>query len=270
MTIQLSDELSKELSQPITGDGIQLPFFAPIIWWKNGDKKLLPVGGVQYFGGWAMNESEYDIACSEFLEAPANFQAATYSGRDGTFNVFESRIVSVAPVIIRKRWHDNRSHIQALCYMATSKTVDNKRSYVPWGPVVLSMKGLQTQRFQKALKEWEAHTADGRREHAPGVPAYAFYCILGTFSDTINVEMVGKGTQSPITPIELWKPAIEKKNLTTFFIGEEVAAAMADLKAQAQDWANDDRWTGGEVSTEDDAPPFEPHNLDDPRGDFPF
>lgn len=273
MTIQFSDpNFSKELASPIEGDGIQLPFFAPIIWWKNGGKQFKQVGGVSYFGGWVCNQEEYEIACAEFLDPLANFQPATYTGRDGDFSVYESRMIAIAPIIIRKRWHEGRSHLQALCYAATSKEVDAKRQYVPWGPVILSAKGLQTQRFMGSMRGWETHTAEGRREHAPGMPAFAFWSIFGTFGETPEIEMVGgSGKQSPITPIQVWKPEITESNLVKFFIGDEVASAIMDYKNLAREWANDKRWKGEEATTESGAAEvYENEYAPKPPDNFPF
>jgi hypothetical protein len=167
-----------------------------------------------------------------------------------------------APIATRHRWNENRSHTQILAYMATK----NGKEYSPWGPVVLSAKGYQARNIRQAFADWERATTPTRRDHAPGIPAWCFFAVIGTFGEERKTVMVGKGQQSPITPIGAWIPEImSKTHLEKTFVGKDVAERMVELKKQASEWLAE--WKKPVADTAD---PGEPSHEDGWDDQIPF
>jgi hypothetical protein len=248
-TISVPQDYIDQLNTPSSADeGIRLPFTAPVLWWKHGSKSLKQVGGVQYYGGWASNAEEFFAAIGEFGSDPHGFRNATYSGRDGDFDVYEGRAVAMAPIAIRKRWivtpgTKGRSHLQMLCLMANQ----DGGNFVTWGPAVLSAKGLTTREIENTLRQFDSMTSEARKATAPGVPTLYFWRAIGTFGNEPNFQAVGSGNQqSTVTYPILYKPsAITPESIERWFVGNEAAALMVQLKAQAAEWIGDKQWRSG-------------------------
>ncbi len=253
MTIEIPEEIGNRLSEGMAGEGgAQLPFLAPVLWIVNGNLRLKSVGGAQYFGGWATNQEDIDSAAESLgKNIPAGLTADEMTSKDGKpFSVYTARAVIVAPIAVRTSWtardggmrmHDYfpgaRHHGQALVYLASKEG----QKYTPWGPAVLSAKGFQVKNLMSAFDVWNKATLGIRRKVAPKVPAWCFYLAIGTFGQEAKQVMVGAASsQSPITPIGPFLPesGVTEELLVRLFVGQEVAAEMADLLEQAQDWLN--------------------------------
>jgi len=233
------------------GGGVELPFLAPVMWVINGDAKLKAIGGAQYYGGWACKAEDLDDAVQHWaVNIPPNFALAEITTSDNTtFNAYTARSVIVAPIAVRQFWIDadgrrsagyvdgGRHAVQAICMMAARLGHKDVVALEPCGPVMLSAKGYQARNLLGAFSAWNKHTAGLRRKVAPGVPAWCFYLSIGTFSKDRAQIMVGKTSQSPITPVTAYLPDdLSEEKLTRLFAGNEVANQMADLLDQAQDW----------------------------------
>lgn len=274
MNISLDSDLARKLELGMrSGDTVDLPFPVVYVWAFNGQAGYKSQGGALYYGGWACkSEDLQSVADQQGLIIPEDWKHVTISSRDGgEFEAYTTRNVIVAPIGKRISWlldgkrstdyvEGARRHIQVLAYLAESKAENGRespsaisRQFVPWGPVVLTAKGYQARNLLDAFSRWEKTTAQLRWKIASGVPAWCFYLSLGTFGKERQVLSVGKpGAQSPITPISVYIP--EKFNeelISSLFVGNEVAAIMADLQDQASDWLNS--WnTSTTVNTEEE------------------
>lgn len=235
------------LRGPLADEGIRLPFPAPVVWWKNGDKKLKQIGGVEYYGGWAVNVEELD---NLGVQPPEGWTAATWTGRENDFDVFCNRFLGFAPIVKRSKWEKttddqgnvkgNRSTLHVLGIAATWDK--DAAQFVAYGPVVLSAKSWTAKYLTDALKEWERVSKDAREKLAGGLPANFFYAPIGTFGSEPNVQLVGKApNQSPVTPpavkaIENWNGA----TLQAMYIGADMISAAMEWKRDAQEWV--DAW----------------------------
>lgn len=274
MLPELDQTLVNELANPLqTGDFVELPFYAPFVWVLNGKANLKnPTDkiNVPYFGGFAVSKEDFELAVTEFGN-PGNFTFYPMTNQEGKdYEVYASRTVAVAPIVTRERWIEGRGHVQILAY--AGRRADDGQ-FAPWGPVVLTAKSYTAKNLRESLKAWESFTAKVRREFAPGYPANLFYCFVGTFGER-KQEMVGKGSQSPITPVQLYKGKdgqATAEMLQSNFVGVEVANLMKALKEQAREWVAD--W---KKPVEETAETFPSGNGENHRftetdaGDMPF
>ena len=282
MTIELDQNVANRLNEGMTtGGGIELPFYAPVLWVVNGEAKLSKVGGAQFYGGWAAKEEEITACVDYGLVVPSNLTFGDMTANDGTtFNVFTTRNVIVAPIATRKAWlkdqvrhssyvEGGRQHVQALCWMCNWETDGENKQRVSWGPVVLSAKGYQANNLVGAFKAWDKHTSAMRRKVAPGVPAWCFYLAIGTFGKERKAEQVGKSAKSPITPIGAYLPEnLNEETLTALFVGQDVAAQMADALTDAKEWLSawaepsHDQFGAANGDGVPEEPPFDPNDVD--------
>jgi len=233
---------------------ITLPFHAPIFWWMNGSNNMRAMANEYpslYFGGWSSNLPEVEEA-AEFY-GPVSMKKTQLASRQGKeLDAYVSRSLMIAPITFRERWQKTdqsgrlsysdhytdggRHHVQMLALLAFKKP---DVTYEPWGPIVLSCKGYQAKNLLNCVKEWRGLIEKARKEHAPAVPAHLFWMLLGTFGKEPEVKMVGKsGAQSPITPVQLYKPqAITVETLRILYVGKAAAGGMVDYLQQAKDWA---------------------------------
>ena len=249
MTIELPQDFIDQLNNALDGEGIRLPFVAPIIWWKHGAKQFKPVSDIRYFGGWASNAEDFYSAVGEFGSMPHGFTDATFDGRDGEYSVYQSRSVAIAPIATRKRWVNSRSHTQMLCMMATKEG----GNFVRWGPCVLSAKGLTTRAIETQMRKFDSFTADIRKSVAPGVPSLYFWRAIGTFGNEPNYETVGSGNaSSSVTYPVVYEPkAIPENSIKKWFVGNDTAGEMVSLRQQVADWLNDKQWKTGNIQPEE-------------------
>jgi hypothetical protein len=252
--ISLDNQIARKLDQGMrTGDNTDLPFPVVYVWAFNGQTSYRTQGGTLYYGGWACKtEDLQNVAEQQGLPIPKDWKAVTISSRDGgEFDAYTTRSVIAAPIGKRESWladgrrstsylEGGRRHLQVLAYLAESTGNGGSKSFVPWGPVVLTAKGYQARNLLDAFANWDKATSQMRRVVAPGVPAWCFYLSLGTFSKERQAMNVGKpGAQSPITPISAYIPERFTEDLmTSLFVGSETAAVMSDLQDQAAEWLN--------------------------------
>lgn len=282
--ITLPDDVIDPIKESMeAGGGVQLPFDVCYFWVVNGDARMSQMGGVSYFGGWNGSRDAIDeFVASTQNVVPASFKAVDRTYEDGkTSTNYETRHLIVAPIAFRQSWmtddnlrHDHyvnggRQHAQYLAYMM----VKEGENYAPWGPVVLSGKGYQARNITDAFSAWEHATKDARRAIAPNVPSYFFALAIGTFGQTPDFKEVGGKAKAKITPIKPYMPEqITPELMRKLFVGESVAAIMADLRNQAVDWLN--AWKGEGVDTltksNNDNGNAPSNFVDNPNDDIPF
>lgn len=218
---------------PFPDEGIQLPFFAPVMFWKHGNPQAGE--GVQQFGGWGSASEQYDFGD----EPPKGFEPETWhSSSGGAYDVFSCRSMAIAPILTRTRWTTNesgksRSHKQMLAMLATWDEV----TYVPYGPVILSAKGLASKYLVDAITEFERQINPTRKENIAHIGLSFFWHIIGTFGDA-DYEQMGTGNQTSTGTIikagVVGDPSLE--TLKTLFVGLDVMNMMNNYQAEAQDW----------------------------------
>jgi hypothetical protein len=238
-------ENTQQINPNAKDDGIQLPFVAPIFYWRHGDARFKEAGSILYFGGWETQED--DLFLSEFGEYPKGLTEVTHSWG----SAMGTRQLIIAPIRTRKRWTD-RSHSQTLCLVG-GKSDDGKVEKI--GVAVLSAKGWTTKYLSDAIRTWNDHTADARRQWASyesggkkkTVPSWYFWMLVGTFGE-FSSETVGTGKNSSTTtqPQCHMLTIGSKEQLESLYVGKENYALMSELYAQSEEWANDERWQKGE------------------------
>ena len=272
--INIDLNLARKLDMGMrAGGAVDLPFPVVYIWALNGQASYKSQGGALYYGGWACKSDDLQtVADQQGLTIPQDWKQVTIASRDGgEFEAYTARSAVVAPIGKRESWlHDGkrssayveggRRHLQVLAYMAEVQGSNGNGQFFPWGPVVLTAKGYQARNLLDAFARWEKATSQIRWKVAPGVPAWCFYISLGTFGKERQAINVGKpGAQSPITPITAFiHERFNDELITSLFVGNEVAAIMADLQDQAADWLN--AWKEGplvEVDEYQEVTPFQ-------------
>jgi hypothetical protein len=252
MAFEIDQEVAGRLNEGMASNGaVELPFPAPTVWVLNGQNNLKQLGNALYFGGFAAKSDDVQAALDiNGVKAPPHgFVDQEITPNQGqAFNALITRSVAVAPVCTRKAWiakdgvrtpdyvEGSRQHVQALVYMAS---VENK-TFVPWGPAVLSAKGFQATNLLKAFSAWNKATSVLRAKNAPGVPAWCFYLMLGTFGAERKAVAVGPtGQQSQITPVGAYIPEnMSVETLEQVFVGNDVAKAMSLMLTDAAEWRN--------------------------------
>jgi hypothetical protein len=223
----------------------------------NGNTSLKRLGGAQYFGGWATSAEDFDAVLTEVEKpVPPTLTKHDFTPRNSEkeIDIYSTRAVSIAPIAKRLSslekltgvrypgYHKGASpHLQIVAMLAYKPK--ETQEVVVWSPILLSAKGYQVGKVLDAFAKWSKVTRKARREFADGLDANLFYCTIGTFGDKPNFQGVGTSKDtSTITPIELYEPkdGITEKTIDFLFVGEEVAATMADYREQAREWM--DAW----------------------------
>lgn len=278
----ISKEAADRLNQGMNlGGGIELPFKAPVFWWMNGQpqaKPFIQATPALYYGGWASGQDAIEEVKDERGGVPTGLALTDVYAKNGkVIPSYTSRALVVAPIGFRSCWYkgDNgsqtrsvqyfqggRQHIQVLALTGIQR---QDKSYQSWGPIVISAKGYQASYLQSALKDWKKALEIPRRQYAPDVPAWAFWCALGTFQKEAESHLVGKtGAQSPVTPINLFIPKeITEAMMIRLYVGSEAVDEMVQLLDSSQEWLN--AWkqqgqngakaAGGLMDDEDYIPP---------------
>lgn len=270
------DDMNKALQD---GAGVQLPFAAINIWAHNGEKKMAPLAKespVSYFGGWHidalklqdMNESG-DL-CVPIEKLPWKLSEQQSNSGDEAYNVFESRVIHVAPIAYRLSWlskdgksrtpqydeSHSRSHLQYLCMIYT--VIDNALRYVC--PGVISVKGKgQTEAIKASFATWKKSIDAVRREiNAQGLPLSAFVLSIGTQGDKPEFQTIGQGNQtSDITPIKAVM-SVEKADaeyIAKRFVGAGNFTKAAQMLKDSREWL--DAWKQAATSAPQAAPQVE-------------
>lgn len=288
MPIQLSKDIADRLNEGVdVGGGNQLPFVAPLAFFRNGNAALKELKNAAYYGGWIIKSLDMDetIRAYNMDQHPAEWKQVEISPKEGEpFSGYMTRHVVVAPIAFRSAWkhkdtgviypeggdyvQDTRHVAQALVYAATKVTEGKDVFYQPTFPLVLSVRGYQVTNLKSAFQTWNKYTASARKTYAPGVPAWCFYLAVGTFGTEFKSISVGKGSQkSPITPVVPYLPeTITEQTLEVLFVGEGMAGTMADMVEDSKEWVNswktpvqDPYHRGTDVG----------NGPDDPFGEFP-
>lgn len=230
MSINVPQKAQEGLKNSMA-DGVELPFPVCYFYTRNGNPQNKQLGGVAYHGGWAVDLAETDKIIGD---TPSSFAPTSFVNREGKeYEVYTAYSLLVAPIAKRERWVDNRSHLQVLAMVGA---VDGK-GFAELGPHVLSAKGYQTKFLKEALGDWENLTQDARNDFAGGAEAKFFYASVGTDGKEPDFVTVGKAATSTVTPVKIIMPsAMGEKVLTTLYVGDEVAEAMADRAVQATEW----------------------------------
>lgn len=235
---EMPDDVRKMLGE-FAMKSSALPFPAPMVWVVNGDAKMKNTTPAQYFGGWAMK-------AEEAVPVVTGWDNGTViTSKDDEFPIVTSRRVIFAPIASRSCWVDkqdnqhfafqpgSRLKLHVLAMMATN----GGDTIHPWGTVILSAKGYQAKYLKNALIQWDEFTRPARNEFTNGLPAWAFYCSVGTFQKERKVVMVGTGDQSPITPVEIYKPEnLSVDLLRKLYVTPAIAKNMADFRTAAANW----------------------------------
>jgi hypothetical protein len=262
-------------------DRIELPFPAPYLYVINGQVSYKAQNNAQYFGGWATDAVKLDeITQSNPVNVPAGYQRVTMAGKEGNeYDAYITRSVLVAPIAKREAWYLDKQRqphyvpgarhaVQILAYLAERIKGSNTNLVThPWGPVVLTPKGYQASFVLNAIyKDWEKGTAEIRNRIAPGVSPYLFYIAIGTFGQERKQVMVGKQSQSPVTPMSCYLgDKLSDAMVEGLFVGEEVAEVMVDLKNKAAEWLK--AWNNTDEVTTENGETQPPDNYSE---DIPF
>jgi len=251
-----------------TGQGLQLPFVAPLVWWKNGEialKATKEVTDARRFGGWGVSEEEIVNAD---IDLPENWHLFEMNGTKGSYNAYLARFIYVAPIDRRFAWFQKpdgkwTTKLNILCYMAEMSK--EEKTMFPWGPVVLTAKGFSGMNIDNAFKKFSADTAKLR----DGDPVNYFYHALGTFTKEPVFEMAtGKGgASSSITPCQLFLPSsgLTAEEMDRYFVGDDIAAKMVEYRKDAKEWLAD--WNKKDKTIEEEQEEIAP--LPDEDG-FPY
>ena len=255
--------------------GVKLPFAAPTMWWMNGKTALKSVNEVvnaTRFGGFGISKEEIDNFGSDLVEIPSYWQLHdNLTNNEGkTYAAYLCRTAWVAPIARRSAWFENngksRSSLNVLCYLAV---LQQDKSLLPYGPVVLSAKSLTCLDLDKCFKDFAAKSAALRGN----TPANFFFHPIGTWGKEPKFEdrkSKGGGASSSVTPPQLYLPeTITTETLTKWFVGPDVAREMAEYSDLAQDWIADWKNRKGDknaVSEADFAPEIRPVD----EQDFPY
>ena len=264
--IEISKDVQNSVAQSYdNNDFVELPFNAPLFWWKRGGD--MTGDDVAKHGGWICNQENFiKMAPYENGEMilPKRMDevvfSSSYSG--GTYSTYCTRSMPVAPFAQRFRWtyrttldgekdktDKGRGHLQVL---AIAAIVDDAKKYQYWSPVILSAKGLSAKSLQDCLKAFDSATMLLRGKELKGIPANFFWQHLGSFGKEMVKKTVGSGNQSNfITPIQVYMPeTVDMEFLEKVFVGNEIATTMGELAKMSAEWL--DEWKSSKTDTDFD------------------
>ena len=265
MNYQLDQDLMDEDYQTTNAASVdyeQLPFAAPIIYWKHGSKTAKPKS-TSYYGRWNSDQDGYDQVAQELNIAVPQSVETRINDKGEQYHIYAWRAIIFAPIASRFRWYfdkkrnKNISHIQVLVHLAERK----EGTLVATMPAVLSAKVYASDDLKKCIKDWFAFVENLQ----PAIPPHYFYMAAGTFGDT--QEFVGSHKNETKPTLYLPKDATAE---SLPFVGNEIARKIKALKAEAQPWLNDENWLkpGNETETsEQSATEYQPTK---PAQDIPF
>ena len=221
----------------------RLPFPAAYAFWRNGAPNMKEVGGVDYFGGFAITEKELPELGIQAM--PAQFKRSEYDD-EGTLKVsYTSRTLTIAPITQRRIWKDKQKNkygtpakgrspiAQWLCLLKYDKDASNVI------PAVLHFEGWQVTYFQDALKAWQKSIDAHLKEITPQkLGLYAFWLTVGTHGNERLTKEVGEGDNTKkinfVSQVvsDKWDAAM----LQARFIGKDNLKRSAELKTKAAQW----------------------------------
>ena len=247
---------------------VVLPFAAPIVFWRNGDKAFKGVKDIQdvrRFGGWAIQPDEIE-SMKESLppEIPADWQEMEFMGERETYTNYITRRIYVAPVARRFAWFVNDGKSKSVTQYIAYLGVRQDKSVMPWGPVILQSKSLGGVDLDKEISKFNKITAQFRE----GVKSQFFYAPLGTWGEEpelVSHKSKDGNSQSTVTPVRVYQPptGYTKALMDMLFVGRETAAEIVEIRRQSQEWLDD--WNNRRKVA---AAPVQPE--DNPFGDEPL
>lgn len=239
-----------KMSDPLATTGrITLPFPVLRVEWFNGKGGADPQKyEVSHFGGWYIQLKTTAYSVEEVLSETGrsmltNFPLVSMNGKDGPFQAYASRTITVCPILKRIGWFTNDkgnpySSVQILVWASIPNA--KTKTFDPWGPVLLKAKSLTGVSITNALYNWGQKIKSYATE---AQPAWAHWVTLGTLRPQIYTESRGKGKDTSLaTPCEFYFPT--DKDPAAFVTGRYVGDKLRDEFLQArdvsQDWA--DAW----------------------------
>jgi hypothetical protein len=255
----------------------------PIVQWHYGSKTMKGAGGMDYQGGWFIQD---DMLDSEMLEA-AGWQAVNWEHQDGSEQAgFWRREIGVSIIASRKRWEvfsdtgraqvfDWNSYDEAEKYGRPGSRLHVLcliKGLEDAGPLVLTMKTSAAMAFEGvrnregAVSSFAnvviraANDASNAAAKAKGQrggkrwPYRAFWLPVGADRDGKGepqfTEMgQGKNKVWLVLPVALGLPAkAEAVNLAKFYIGNELLGTVNEMWQEAEE-----SWTHAwDTITDDD------------------
>lgn len=261
-----------EIGNPLEGEGVRLPFLAPLVWWQNGRPIFKETKGAPYFGGWAMNDVDMGALQAQTDTLPLGWLSYNLVNDQGEdYTAFMARWAYIAILGTRFRWiaEVNKGQYQVLAYMAYQ--AENK-AIVPYSPIVLTCKGTAGMFLRQAVIKFATQTAAARKKFAHDLPISAFFATIGTFGPTPETQSVGKeeGKKKSVTPLKLWLPEkIDGGYLHAAYVGREVAELSIGLRKDAADWLADWKQPQKQQRKRTQAGPGEEEYVPDPMNEPP-
>jgi len=268
--------------------GSTLPKYIPTFYWGNGNPQLKESHPVLYHGGWKTDKETFDQIISGYGKPypPVLEEFTGISDSNTSYDVYGSRHIFVMPIKYVKLWgvmddsdriklskeytDGSRSDLRWLSLFA-DKVGDE---YIPWGPVILKARGLQSQNIVNAVQSWKKYTASARdilttqlREagkwtDSKPISEKWFWMPIGTFGKEPNFQRVGSGNKtSLVSPIVTYtgESAMNPKVLETLYVGEKALVEAAHMLDETKEWF--DRWDDDAVGVEEketvEAPPVD-------------
>lgn len=260
-------------------DGIELPFFCPSSDWWNGNeaysklsaKKEIPLAS--YTGGWSMYATSGQELAREYDHINSLYEYGPRIADGKEVDAFLAQYVTGVVIRMRERWLPPKkpggkpfSHTQIVLFTAE---LDDNDALVPYGPIMLTVKGTNGKHLKEAKDQWGRVTAKARAEMAreAGRPSSfavsLFWMSLGTFGAKRATVPAGEKEIVPIT-LGMPKNEITPEWLRRLYIGRETAQLVNELGEQTQTWATDKIWLGGkDEKAEEIIPQFEESMFED-------
>lgn len=228
----MSFDLPKNANE-IQGIGaVELPFVAPLMYWRSGVealKNMEEVKGVPRFGGWAIQPDQIE-PFTALPKLPLAFEKIKLSGTEGNYENYLARNVDVAVIARRFAWFD-KSVTQYLCYLKD------------FGAVVLQAKSTTGKDLDAAVSDFKKKTIEARfnQPTQSTVAEQFFFAPIGSFGDTpIFVKKTGKGNQETMVTVPAaFTPSGGWTGQNIQYVGKEVAAEILRMQKLAKPWLDD-------------------------------
>jgi hypothetical protein len=241
-----------ENANEIEGMGaVELPFIAPLIYWRSGNDALehmQEIQGVQRFGGWAIQPDQIDPFPS-LPELSMTFALTELSGSEGKYTNFLSRQIDVAVVARRFAWFD-KSVTQYLAYMKN------------FGAVILQAKSTTGKDLDAAVSDFKKKSVDARwnASTASAVTEQFFFMSIGSFGDApVFVKKTNaRGDETRVTVPVILTPKEGFTAANIQYVGRDIAGEIVNMQKQAKAWLDDwnKRAKQKQAAPENELPPL--------------
>jgi len=271
MTFNIDMESAMRLEQAQRDDsGPSLDAGIPVFWHINGSPKNKAAHPVLYTGGWATAADDFDEIVSDYglvhHSGLEEFEFVTGLGKE--IRVYGAKHLFVSIIAARRGWVEKDTGVVHPGYVAGTRHKQQtlallaertgKEQYTVWGPVMLTVSGYQVSNVQKSVRDWDKYTKPARKALAKELGwakpplASLFWMPLGQFSKTPQIEMVGKGEQSPITPIHTYvgKEPMKLDVLKNLYIGADAQALSIEVLDAHEEYLG--AWRDGYVPPTED------------------